>query len=145
MLCLISSCNFNITDNPGPQISSTIESSKKHKTFIGEYKIAGDKMNGREITSIFAEKSYSLTEGLFGHFVIDCCQSQLVIIFKTDSGIITLNDTPINWQVIGFKTLHSNSIVKYYTNTVFPDSFNVQVMPSISDTLDIENVTLYKQ
>jgi len=142
--CLISSCNFNITDNPGPQISSTIESSKKHGTFICAYKITGNKLNGFEVTSIFAEKSYLLTEGLFGHFDIDCCKSQLVIVLKNDV-IPTLNNEPINWKIIDFEIPHSSMAVKYYKSAVFPDKLDIQVIPSIKDTSNIENITLLKQ
>ncbi len=132
-----------MTDNHGPQISSTIESSKKHKTFICSYKITESKLNGQEIASIFAEKSYSLTEALFGHFDIDCCKSQLVIVFKNVSGIDTSNK--VNWKVLGFEPYHSYIIVKDYYDTVFPNKIDIQVMPSIKDTLNIENVTLLKQ
>ena len=62
----LSSCNFNITDIPGPQISSTIETSKKHGTFICAYNLKGNKINGIRVESFFAEKKYWLGEGLFG-------------------------------------------------------------------------------
>ena len=68
--------------------------SKKHDTFICEYKLSGDKINGLKIESIFAEKKYWLGEGFWSRFDINCCESQLIIVFKDNNTMTTLNDIP---------------------------------------------------
>jgi hypothetical protein len=138
------SCNFNITDISGPQVSSTIESSKRHGTFICAYSLSGNKINGLRVESFFAENKYSLSEGLLGKFKIDCCESQLVIRLKDDNTIITLNDIPQNWEIIGFKSLNSKIIVKDYKGIFFPDSLAIVVKPDVRSEDIFEKLTLYK-
>ena len=138
------SCNFNITDVPGPQVSSTIETSKRHDTFICAYTLSGNKINGLRVESFFAEKKYSLSEGLLGKFKIDCCESQLVISIEDDNTIITLIDTPQNWEIIGFKSLNSKIIVKDYKGISFPDSLAIVVRPDVRNEDIFEKLTLYK-
>jgi hypothetical protein len=138
------SCNFNITDIPGPQVSSTIETSKRHGAFICTYTLIGNKINGLQVESFFAEKKYSLSEGLFGKFKIDCCETQLVISLKDDNTIITLNDIPQNWEIIGFKSLNSKIIVKDYKGISFPDSLAIVVRPDVRNEGVFKKLTLYR-
>ena len=138
------SCNFNITDNPGPQISSTIESSKKHNTFISAYKIDSNNINGIPIKSIFAEKKYWLSKGFFGKFNINCCESQLIIKLIDDNTMITLNDIPQNWEVIDFRSLNSKMIIKSQKGIVFPDSITILIRPDVKNKNTLDSLTLYK-
>ena len=138
------SCNFNVTNIPGPQVSSTIETSKRHGTFICAYFLNGNNINGLRVESFFAEKKYSLTEGIFGRFTIDCCESQLVIRLKDDNTIITLNDIPQNWEILGFKSQNSKIIVKNYKGISFPDSLSIIVRPDVKNKVVFEKLTLYK-
>ena len=43
MIMLLCSCSFNITDDPGPQMSHTIRSAKLHDTFICAFTTYGKK------------------------------------------------------------------------------------------------------
>ncbi len=141
---LLFSCNFNITDNPGRQISSTIESSKKHSTFICAYKADSSHINGIAVESIFAEKKYSLSKGFFGKFIVDCCESQLIIIFKDDTNIITFDDVPQNWEIIDFKPNHSKMLIRDYKNNLFPDSIQLKMIPDVKKKQIFEILNLYK-
>ena len=141
---LLTSCNFNITDIPGPQISSTIESSKKHDTFICEYKLAGDKINGLKVESIFAEKKYWLGEGFWNRFDINCCESQLIIVFKDDNTMTTLNDIPQNWEVVGFHLQNSRLMVKGYNGTLLPNKISLDIRPDVRNIHNLEKLTLIK-
>ena len=138
------SCNYNITDIPGPQVSTTIQSSKRHGTFICAYTLSGNKINGLRVESFFAEKKYCLSEGLLGKFNIDCCESQLIISLKDDNTIITLNDIPQNWEIIGFKSRNSKMIVKEYKGIFFPDSLPIVVRPDVRNEDILKKLTLYK-
>jgi len=141
---LLFSCNFNITDNPGPQISSTIESSKKHNTFICAYKIDSNNINGIPIESIFAEKKYWLSKGFFGKFNINCCESQLIITFKDDNNIITLDGIPQNWEIIDFKPIHSKMLIRDYKSNLFPDTIQLKIIPDVKNKQIFETLNLYR-
>lgn len=141
---LLFSCNFNITDNPGPQISSTIESSKKHNAFICAYKINSNNINGIPIKSIFAEKKYWLSEGFFGKFTINCCESQLIIVFKDDTNIITLDGIPQNWEIMDFIPIHSKTLVRDYKSNLFPDTIQLKIIPDVKNKQIFEILNLYK-
>jgi hypothetical protein len=138
ILIMVSSCNFNINDNPGPQTSSSIESSKSHGAFICAYKVNGSRINGSLVESIFAEKKYWLNQGFFGSFDINCCQSQLVIVYDSSHNSTPLNDVPENWEVI-----HSDIMVKYYDGIVFPDTIHIMVKPDVKKD-SVNDITLYK-
>jgi len=139
MILTASSCNFNMTDIPGPQVSSTIESSKSHDAFICAYKVNGNRINGSLVNSIFAEKKYWLNEGFFGRFDINCCESQLVIVYDSSHESVPFNDVPKNWQII-----HSDIIVKYYESVVFPDTIHMQVRLNVKDSSVVNDIALYK-
>ena len=85
-----------------------------------------------------------MTEGIFGRFTIDCCESQLVIRLKDDNTIITLNDIPQNWEILGFKSQNSKIIVKDYKGISFPDSLSIIVRPDVKNKVVFEKLTLYK-
>lgn len=138
------SCNFNITDNPGPQVSSTIETSKRRGTFICAYTFSEKIINGLQVESFFAEKKYILSEGILGKFEINYYESQLIIRLKDDNTIITLNGIPQNWEISGFKSLNSKIIVKDYKGIYFPDSLAIIVIPDVRNDDIIKKVTLYK-
>ena len=138
------SCKFNITDNPGPQISTTIKTSKDCGSFICAYNIKGSNINGLRVESIFAEKKYSLGEGIFGKFSLDCCESQLIISFKDDNTMTTLNEVAQNWEILGFKLKNSKIITKDYKGILFPDSIQIVMVPDLSNKAGFENLTLYK-
>jgi hypothetical protein len=139
-----SSCNFNLTDIPGPQISTTIRSSKKHGTFICSFRIKGNALNGVEIESIFAEKKYFLRKGFFGKSKINSSESQLVIVFKSDNKMITINDIPKNWDVVGFTLHNSKIIVNEYKGNIFKDSIQIKLIPNLKVPSSFEILTLYK-
>lgn len=139
-----SSCNFNITDKPGPQISSTIESSKNHGAFICAYDVNGNSINGLRIQSVFAEKKYWLEEGYLGEFKINCCESQLIIKLIDENTLITLNEVPQNWEVIGFRSLNSKMIVKSQKGIVLPDSITILIRPDVKNKNTLESVTFHK-
>ncbi len=67
LMLMLSACDFNVTDSPGPQISSSIEIAKKNGTFLCEYK--GKKpdstSNKIPIEAIFLEKKYRREKGFF--------------------------------------------------------------------------------
>jgi hypothetical protein len=138
------SCNFNITDNPGPQISTTITTAKERGSFICSYNLKGSKINGLRVESVFAEKKYSLGDGIFGKFSLDCCESQLVISFKDDNNITTLNDVAQTWEVLGFKVWNSKILVKDYNGILFPDSIQIIIVPDVNNKTAFEKLTLYK-
>jgi len=144
VILLFSSCNFNITDIPGPQISTNIKSAKSHGTFICAFTPNGKKLNGSEMKSIFAEKKYFLNEGFFGRFDIDCCESQLVIIYNGNDYVETLNDIPQNWEVVGFFPSYTGILMKSYKGSVFPDSIPIKIIPDVKKPDSIEMLTLYK-
>ncbi len=141
---LLVSCNFNITDNPGPQMSSTIQSSKAHNAFICAYKIDSNKINGIPIESIFAEKKYWLSEGFFGKFTINCCESQLIIIFKNDNNIISLDGIPQNWEIENFKPINSKMLIRDYKSNVFPDTIQLKIRPDVKNKQIFQTLNLYK-
>jgi len=135
---LLSSCNFNIDDIPGPQTSSSIEDAKNHKTFICAYKVNGNRINGSLVNAIFAEKKYWLNEGFFGRFEINCCESQLIIVYDSSHNSTPLNDIPENWEAI-----HSDIIVKYYDGIIFPDTVHIMVKPDTAKAI-VNDIALYK-
>jgi hypothetical protein len=141
---IYSSCNFNITDKSGPQISSTIESSKNHNAFICAYDVNGHRINGLRIESIFAEKKYWLEDGYLGKFKINCCESQLIIKLLDDNTMITLNDIPQNWEAIDFRSLNSKMIVKFQKGIVFPDSITILIKTDVKNKNILDSLTLYK-
>lgn len=125
------SCKFNITDNPGPQLSTSIESAKMHSTFICAYKIKGNMINNIPLESIFAEKKYSLGQGFFKGFETDCCETQLVIVFKENNKTASLNDVPTTWDIIGFSQPNSRIMVKYIKGIFLPDTVHIMVRPDV--------------
>ncbi|MEO6228563.1 MAG: hypothetical protein ABIP10_00480 [Ferruginibacter sp.] len=141
---LLTSCRFNITDNPGPQISSNLESSKSHGAFLCEYKINGSRISGLKVKSIFAEKKYGLQTGFWGKFDINCCESQLVILFQDDNTMTTLNDNPENWEVVGFHLHDSKIIIKYYQGISLPDNIEIYIRSNVENKDSFEIITLNK-
>jgi hypothetical protein len=135
---LFPSCNFNIDDNPGPQISSSVEDAKNHNTFICAYKVNRNRINGSLVNSIFAEKKYWLNEGFFGTFDINCCESQLIIVYDSSHNSTPLNDIPESWEAI-----HSDIIAKYYDGIVFPDTIHIMVKPDVTKAIE-NDITLCK-
>ncbi|MEB0262309.1 MULTISPECIES: hypothetical protein [unclassified Mucilaginibacter] len=142
---LLSSCGFNVTDNPGEQMSSSIDVSKNHSAFICAYQVQGNNINGIPIKTIFAEKEYWLDKGLFGKHHVDCCKSHLVIVSK---GYFATDSTgyDINWELINFKSQHSSIIFKDYNGILFPDSIPIIVVSikGKDSSQVIKKLTLYK-
>ncbi len=137
------SCNFNINDIPGRQVSWSIKSSRKHGAFICAFRVPGDTINGIKIYEIFGERKYELGSGIFGRFTINCCESQLVIT-STDFNYVTLNGVPQNWEMIGFDPVHSDILAKEYQTINFPDSLVIKIRPNVKDSNNVKAVTLYK-
>jgi len=127
---------------PGPQISSSLESSRKHGVFICDYRMDSNKINGESIKSIFAERQYSLKEGLFGRFTNDCCQSQLVIVLNEDKTKNT-SDNSSRTDFVGFVKKNSIILFKYYKGTTFPESLQIAIRPD-SNLSNIQELTLHK-
>ena len=142
---LLVSCNFNITDNPGPQISSTIQSSKAHNVFICAYRIDSSTINGILVESIFAEKKYSLSKGLFGKFNLNCCESQLIIIFKSDHNMISLDGIPQNGEIENFIPIHSKMLIRDYKTIFFADTIHLKILPDMKSKLIFKTLNLYKK
>ena len=141
---MLLSCNFNITDNPGPQISTSIASAKKHHTFIDSYKLNVNTINKIPIQSIFVEKKYFLPVGYLRSFDINCCESQMIIIFKEDNNTTSLNGVPLNWSIVGFDQPNSRIMVKPFNGIKWPDTVHISVKPNIQNDSITENLTLYK-
>lgn len=137
------SCNINITDNPGPQVSTSIESAKKRHTFIDSYKLNTNTINKIPIESIFVEKKYFLPTGFLKSFDINCCESQMVIVFKEDNNTTSLNDIPLNWSIVGFDQPNSRIMVKSIKGTKWPDIVHIFMKPYVQDSIT-EDLTLYK-
>ena len=73
----MAACEFNITDKPGPQVSSTIEVSKKHKAYLCKYRLDGNRINGVPLNGAFLERKYSLDQGVFSKFHISDSSAQI--------------------------------------------------------------------
>jgi hypothetical protein len=83
-------------------VSKSINDSKKLHVFLNEYKVAGNKINGYAVKSIFTEKAYYLNHGiLFGPYDINPTEKHLIIIF--DKPLIKNNGAHIydkDWAVV---------------------------------------------
>lgn len=129
MICCVTnfSCDFNINHMPGPQLSWSIDQAKKYKTFICEYKVPGNRINGQPIREIFAERKYSRDIGLLSAKEIDCCESQLLIM--SDS-IVSGEGRgfEFEWTIKGFRAPHGYAAVANFKGTLFPNTFPITVI-----------------
>lgn len=141
---MLSSCNFNITDNPGHQISSSIMSAKKHKTLLGSYRVSSNTINKIPIKEIFIEKRYFLKKGFFEDFEINCCESQLIIVFNEDNKTTTLDGIPSSWNIVGFDQLNSTVMIKDLKGFVSPSIINIVLIPNVEKAEIIENIQLIR-
>jgi hypothetical protein len=140
----MSGCEFNITDKPGPQVSSTIEVSKKHKAYLCNYRIDGNKINGVLLNEIFVEKKYSLDKGFFSKFHVSDSLAQLVIVSKGDFAT-QYTGYAIDWQLVGFKS-KASSIIYRDIGTNLPDSIPLKVVSIKGKNKNvIQELTLYKE
>ncbi|RAJ83322.1 hypothetical protein CLV59_103286 [Chitinophaga dinghuensis] len=114
------SCGFNITDGPGPQVSSSVEISQEAGTFICEYKgkTADSTANDIPIKQIFIEKQYHFVRDFYLKKVISCCTSQLVIVTEQP-----LSGYAADWKLKDF-TRQSSSyrVIKELNEVQCPDS-----------------------
>jgi hypothetical protein len=125
---LISSCDFNINDSPGPQMSFSVKEAKKHSTFICAYALQGNVINGIKINTIFAERQFWRDEGFLEKKTINCCESQLVIIsdgcFSCD-GVGPYDDS---WNISGFSLKSSYAIYANFKGTIFPSKMPIVII-----------------
>lgn len=144
---ILSSCNFNFNDSPGPQLSSSIHEAQSNGTFICAYKVKGNYINGIGIKAIFAEKQYWRDEGLFLKKTINRCTSQLIIV-SNDNEPFTIGQAgyDVDWKVIGFECPGSLVIYRKYKGTLFPDSISIKVVAIRGKNANkvVENLTLSK-
>jgi len=144
---LLSSCDFKLNDEPGAQISASIKEAKSHGTFICSYGVKGNKIDGIEIKSIFAEKKYWRGEGVFFKKKINCCESQLVIV-SNDNEPFTTERAGFNkrWKINGFKNKYTLRLFKEYEGILFPDTIPIAIMAIKGQDCGkiIQRLTLYK-
>jgi hypothetical protein len=149
LICfLLSSCDFNINDGPGPKISSSVKESQKHGTFICAYKLRDNYISGIRIQTIFAEKKFLREKGFFLKKVISCCESQLIIVSSTEPFSTQSSGYGVNWKITGFVTPSPFASVIYrdYKGMLFPDSIPITVMAikGKDSAQIIQRLTLYK-
>ncbi len=127
---MLTACDFNINDNPGPQMSSSIKESQKHNTFICAYKLRGAAINGIKIQTVFAEKQFFREKGFFLKKVIICCESQLVIVSQTQPFSTQSSGYDTDWKILGFvnPSPEASLIYRDYKGTLFPDSIPIIVI-----------------
>jgi len=142
---LLSSCDFNVNDSPGDQMSMSIKEAKRHGTFICEYKIKGGVINGVRIKTVFAERKFLREDGLLLRKRINCCESQLVIV-STQPLSNEATGYDFDWKISGFESPGTFLIYKDYNGILFPDSIPITVVAvkGKDSTQFIEKRTLYK-
>ena len=145
----LSSCDFNINDWPGPQMSSSVKESKLHGTFICEYKVNSNNINGTDISSIFAEEQFSRGENFLRTKEISCCESQLVIVCNDNEAFSTqTSGYDTDWKIIGFVNPSPGAFIiyRYYKGTLFPDSIPITIvgLKGKDSSRVIKKLTLYK-
>lgn len=128
MLALLSACDFNINDSPGPQMSFSIKEAKKHGTFICAYSVKDSVINGIKISSIFAEKKFWRDEGFWEKKTINCSESQLVII--TDSCLSCDGIGPYDnkWNISGFDLKSGYAICASFKGITFHDKMPIRLI-----------------
>ncbi len=57
VIAFMQSCNFNIDDIPGRQVSWSIKSAKKHDTFICAYRANGIQLTGLRYMKFLQRKN----------------------------------------------------------------------------------------
>ena len=145
LLGITTSCQFHLVKNPGPQISSSISESKNNNTFICQYRLSNKTINGVKIACAFAEKKYSSDGGLFSHYDINCCKSQLVIVsssYLASDG----KGFDITWKMRDFNLFNGKIIYRDYNTMMPPDSIslNVVAIKARDSTEAIGRFVLYK-
>jgi hypothetical protein len=145
---LLSSCDFNVNDWPGQQMSPSVKESKLHGTFICEYRVNGNNINGTAISSIFAEKQFSRQDNLLRSKEISCCESQLLVVSEAQPFSTQTTGYDTNWKIIGFAnpSPEASIIYRYYKGTLFPDSIPIKVvgLRGKDSSRVIKRLTLYK-
>lgn len=124
----LASCDFNINDKPGPQMSFSIDESRSHGTFLAEYTTTDSLLNGFKINSVFIEKKFWRKDKLLRPKEINCCQSQLVIV--CDDGLL---DYGTIWVIKDFTGVWSSySVYKDFEGISLPDSIPIEVLANNS-------------
>lgn len=141
---MVPACDFNVTNSPGPQISSSIEIAKKNGTFICAYKAAKqDSIIGRLQTgAVFLERRYRREKDFFLTKEINCCASQLVVISSQP-----LMDYGTRWKLKDFTRQPSSfCVIKESAGVNAPDSIQlhyIEFNEMNKDTL-FKVIDLYK-
>lgn len=138
------SCGLNLKENPGPKFSTSIESAKKNGTFMYSYRMNSRSINNIPVESIFVEKKYFLPKGLLSSYEIECCESQIVIVFAEDNKTASLNDIPINWSIAGFDQPTTRVMTLKIKGTEWPDTIRLIVMPDVKNDKMVESIPIYK-
>jgi len=149
MVCfMLSACDFNVNDGPGPQMSSSVKESQKHSTFIGAYKVNGDAINGIRIETIFAEKKFWREKGFLLKKEINCCESQLVIVSATQPFSTQTSGYDTDWKILGFVNPSPSASIIYrdYKGVLLPDSIPITVVAikGKDSSKVIQKLILYK-
>ncbi len=140
----MSSCEFNFTDRPGPQRSSTIQDSKKHKAYLCTYRVQENKINGITLKEIFGEKEYYLDAGFFSRFHVSDSSAQLIIISK-ERFSEQYSGYGEDWEIEGFKQKGSTRIYQDSLQPDLPDSISLKVVSlKDKDRKILQELTLYK-
>jgi hypothetical protein len=128
IICVgLSSCDFNINDSPGRQYSLSVKESKQHRTFICEYKVKGNKINGHPINTIFAERKFWRNTGVLLTKEINCCESQLIVVSED---IIQQGGEGFSydWNISGFSSIGSYWAYADFRGVAFPDVLPITVI-----------------
>jgi hypothetical protein len=144
----LTGCDFNINDGPGPKMSSSVDESQQHGTFICAYKLKLDTLQGIRIQTIFAERKFYREQGLWEKKVINCCESQLVMVSSTQPFSTQSAGYGVNWKIAGFITPSPFASIIYrdYKGVLFPDSIPIKIVAikGKDSTQIIQRLTLYK-
>jgi hypothetical protein len=147
LICMLTSaCDFNINDSPGPQMSFSIKQAKEHGTFICQYLVKDNIINGVKINTIFAEKKFWREEGFFERKTINCCESQLVIISDGCFSCDGIGPYDTTWNISGFDLKSSYAILANFKGTIFSDIIPIRVITKSKngDIITTTNLTKIK-
>lgn len=144
-LLFLSSCDFNINDSPGPQMSMSVREAQSHGTFICEYTVPDSSINGVKIKTIFAEKKFWRQEGVLLKKQINCCESQLVIV-STQSFSGGSSGYDVDWKLSGFESPSTYLVYRNFKSIIFRDSIpiTIVVIKGRDSSQVIKRLTLHK-
>jgi hypothetical protein len=136
-LSLLLSCEYNIHDYAGLQVSRDSNISKKHDAFICSYAHPRS-VKGLYIKEVFAEKQYSLKRVFYP---VNDTMSQVVIVFDMYNG----EEREIGWKFKGFEYAGEYGKHKKLEKKGidYPDSLSIDII-SLADSSVLETMVLHK-